>query len=266
MIKEAWKALVLAIAEAGQYPDSTDAYILTKACANTGIAELARKAISEMRHLDEHELERMIEILEAYEVPDAEPADLDPANMKRFTDGLDKLASDIDIFDSRTAVSVDVQDFSAQALPMMLTPPLQEVSLPEPEMKKLYDELSNDASSTTTPDPGAAPSLPQKSRTGIPLPKLRYENWKSLTYLVAQANKADNEYLQLVDKAITSGERPPARHAVLVSDGVWGGGLSDPMAQSSTGEAVRLDLEQKRARILDVRGITPTLASENSHA
>lgn len=250
MIKESWKQLVLAIADEGKYPDSTDAYILIKACVNTDVRDLARAAIQEMQHLEDYEVERLLEGLESMQAAADEASESNPQAFEHLTEGLSRLTADIDLLDTRTADSIGVQDFSAQSLPMLLTPPPSSVALPEPEMRKLYDEVTTDPSSPQPP----SSSFPQKSQTGILLSELRYENWKTMTYLLAQAVKADEEYLGLVDRAIATGARPPARHAALALESGWGVGLSDDGKPVESNENVVV--AEKRRRIKELRGLS----------
>lgn len=250
MIKEAWKQLVLAVADEAKYPDSTDAYILIKACNNTGVPELARAAIQEMQHLEPHEVERLLEGLDSTQPLQEDTHKADPEAFSHLSSGLDKLTADIEVLSTRTATSLGVQDFSTHSLPMTLTPPPSSFSLPEAEMRKLYDEVTTDPSSP--PSPPSASGIQQKSQTGFPLSELRYQNWKTLTYLLAQANQADEEYFDRVERAIAKGERPPGRHAgVIVGEG-WGVGLSDTPAKDTAAE---IGVEDAREKIRALRGL-----------
>ncbi|KAK4931652.1 hypothetical protein LTR28_011521, partial [Elasticomyces elasticus] len=58
----------------------------------------------------------------------------------------------------------------------------------------------------------SAPELPApQSSTGFPLDELRYENWKSINELLAEATRHDKAFQSAVDEAIAKGTKLPSR-------------------------------------------------------
>ncbi|KAK5004288.1 hypothetical protein LTR28_009111 [Elasticomyces elasticus] len=118
---------------------------------------------------------------------------------------------------------------------------LSELTLPEPELRALYDELSTDPAQQLQHDTQAAmssdslgtkedrsaqsirnksqdvlamsaPGVPApQSSTGFPLDELRYENWKSINELLAEATRYDKAFQSAVDEAIAKGTKLPSR-------------------------------------------------------
>jgi hypothetical protein len=150
-----------------------------------------------------------------------------------------------------------VQDFSKQIVPMLVFAPAPDVRLPEGEMRELYDQLTTDPSAPPK-EPAAPENEVAVSRsTNVTFSQLRYENWKLITYLLAEADRHDKAYVQSVDAAIAKGERPPQRnYGELFEDGVEiaGVGLSDPVQLFDVSEQ-EMDIEKARARICELRKV-----------
>jgi len=121
-------------------------------------------------------------------------------------------------------------------------------------MRKLYDEL------TTDPNPPAAVDTrePAVARdTKVPFSQLRYDNWKHITYLLAEAERHDQAYINAVDRAMESGEAPPQRNYGELFEGedkITGIGLSDP-PQEFEASADEADIAKARAKICELRKV-----------
>jgi hypothetical protein len=256
LVKQGWQWLVDARAKHDQLPGTTDLHVLTKACAQTDQRAFAHAQIENASHLDASEQESLFDRLQST-ADIAERLALSnvrPADMKELVSEFAKIKADLEVFDERTTDARGVQDFSAQNVPMLLFSPPKEVRLPEAEMRKLYDEL------TTDPNPPAAVDTrePAVARdTKVPFSQLRYDNWKHITYLLAEAERHDQAYINAVDRAMESGEAPPQRNYGELFEGedkITGIGLSDPPQEfeASNEEA---DVAKARAKICELRKV-----------
>jgi hypothetical protein len=255
LVEKAWKWLVDARAREGQLPDTTDLHILTRASVQTGNASFATDTITSMTHLEDWQKDNLLERIE--KETDAFEKRNTPANLNDVLEEIAKIKADLDVFDERTSDARGVQDFSKQIVPMLVFAPAPDVRLPEGEMRELYDQLTTDPSAPPK-DPAAPENEVAISReTKVPFGQLRYENWKLITYLLAEADRHDKAYIQSVDAAIAKGERPPQRnYGELFEDGVEiaGVGLSDPVQLFDVSEQ-EMDIEKARARICELRKV-----------
>ncbi|KAM0719358.1 hypothetical protein Q7P37_005263 [Cladosporium fusiforme] len=263
LVAEAWKWLVEARAKEEQYPDATDLHILVRACVQANIGDLARKAIAEMTHLEEWQRENALERLDKEaDLPSESEV---PADVEAILAATADIKADLEVFDERTSDARGAQDFSSQTLPMLLFSPPKDVRLPEAEMRKLYDELTTDPNAVQ-PEFFRKESnrRPQSAHvTKMPFSQLRYESWKYITYLLAEAERHNEAYVNAVDSAIANGEKPPQRNYGELFEGddkIKGVGLSDaPQELVVDGEEV--DVEKARARIMELRKVSlPTKA------
>lgn len=259
LVKQGWQWLVDARAKAGQVPDTTDLHVLTKACVQADQREFARQVISNASHLELYQqailLERVVSTSDrANDL--LSQGRMQPADMGQLLGEFAKIKADLESFDERTSDARSVQDFSAQHVPMLLFSPPQDVRLPEAEMRKLYDELTTDPNPPAAPE--AAPSVPARSQvTNMPFGQLRYETWKHITYLLAEAERHDKAYIDSVDDAIASGEAPPQRNYGELFEGgeeITGIGLSDPPQEFAASDEPA-DIERARARICQLRKV-----------
>ena len=264
LVKQGWQWLVDARAKDDQLPDTTDLYVLTKACAQTDEQAFAREQIINASHLEAYQRDNLLERLErSTEIADAIATARHPADMEELRGEFAKIKADLENFDERTSDARGVQDFSAQHVPMLLFSPPKEVRLPETEMRKLYDELTTDPNPPTAV--GADTREPAVARdTKVPFGQLRYENWKHITYLLAEAERHNQAYITAVDSAMENGETPPQRNYGELFEGedkVTGIGLSDP-PQEFEASAEEADVEKARARICELRKVSLPQASQ----
>jgi hypothetical protein len=254
LVQKAWKWLVDARAREGQLPDPTDLHILAKASVQTKNPNFATDVITSMTHLEDWQRDNLLERIE--KEADALGKTGKPADLNELLEEVAEIKADLEVFDTRTSDAHGIQDFSNQIVPMLVFSPAHDVRLPEGEMRELYDQL--------TTDPNAPPQDPVTEKdvavawgTKVPFSQLRYENWKLITYLLAEADRHDKAYIKAVDGAITLGERPPARnYGELFEDGVEiaGVGLSDPVQLFEVSDA-EMDIEKARARICELRKV-----------
>lgn len=270
LITKAWKWLVQARTKEGQTPDTTDLHILVRACVLADYDSFAKETINNIPHLEEWRRTNCLERLEKR--TDAPPKNTHgPADLQLLLSEIAKIKADLEVFDERTSDARGVQDFSAQHVPMLVFSPPKDVRLPEKEMRKLYDELTTDqaaapaeafdaANAHTQPNTqgelGTGNGAPEVARwTNVPLSELRYESWKLITYLLAEADRHDKAYIRAVDAAIAKGERPPQRNYGELFEGaekIEGVGLSDP-PQELVKEGEEVDVEKVRERIMELR-------------
>lgn len=254
LTERAWKWLVDSRAREGQLPDATDLHILTRASVQTGNASFAKNVVTSMTHLEDWQRENLLERID--KETDAVARTIRPADLNELLEEVAKIKADLDLFDERTSDARGVQDFSKQVLPMLVFSPAHDVRLPEGEMRELYDQLTTDPSAPQ--DPASLSNEVAIARgTKVTFGQLRYENWKFITYLLAEADRHDKAYIQAVDAAITKGERPPQRnYGELFEDGVEiaGVGLSDPVQLFEVSDQ-EMDVEKARARICELRKV-----------
>nr|OQO31451.1 hypothetical protein B0A51_02162 [Rachicladosporium sp. CCFEE 5018] len=217
IIASGWKSLVEERARLNQYPDATDAHILTKAALLADKPEFARAMLAEMTHLDTAEVGRVVSrIVESEETRETEALPSRALVEDILTD-VGKLNEDVQVFQQYIdrGESIDQLAISGK-LPMTLTRIPDEIVLPEAEMERLYDELTTDPTSlpimpeSTSPGSNIGPET-NESRPSIPIATLRYENWKTMNYLLAISQRSDVAYNAAVDEAIAMGKRPPTR-------------------------------------------------------
>jgi hypothetical protein len=257
LVKQGWQWLVDALAKEGQLPDTTDLHVLTKACVQTDQRTFAHEQIANAEHLESFQQDNLLERLErTVDTPERylSLGHMQPADTKELHAEFAKIKADLETFDERTSDARGVQDFSAQHVPMLLFSPPKEVRLPETEMRKLYDEL------TTDPNPPVAVQAGEPAvtkDTKVPFGQLRYDNWKHITYLLAEAERHDQAYINAVDAAIESGERPPQRSYGELFEGedkITGVGLSD-LPQEFEASSEEADVEKARAKICQLRKV-----------
>ncbi|KAK4545149.1 hypothetical protein LTR36_003700 [Oleoguttula mirabilis] len=268
LVATAWNELVVGKAKSGQNPDATDYHILVKAAKSCGANEFAQEAcVAAVDQLTETERESIYERL--YSTYDEQAASTTVAlDASALLEGLETLRADLAVIEERTKDGAGVQDFNEQTLPMMLLPLPDEQRLPEIEVRKLYDEVTTEQqpAASEQPQPSVAQGVddrPSISETSIPLGTLRYENWKTINYLLALAENHDKAYDKAVDEAIAAGVAPPPREKVLKATAGHDPvsiGLSDvaygPVSASSDEDVDDEQIRKARGEILRLRGIS----------
>lgn len=155
---------------------------------------------------------------------------------------LDAVFKDALYMEERLPISA-FRNYKNDPLPISIVNP--NLNAAEEQLRTIYDELTADANegraSNDAMDDGKielgisqleatdARPAPAISSTGLTYAELRYENWKTLNELLAEAERYDSDYVAAVDAAIQNGTLPPKRSSgwhVSQSDNV-SVGLSD---------------------------------------
>ncbi|KAK1814917.1 hypothetical protein LTR12_010693 [Friedmanniomyces endolithicus] len=285
---QAWQDLVSTLRQQDKRPDVTDHNLLVKAARTSGCVDFAQQACqAAIGHLPEHMLQSAIDRLHDRVEENGASGRVDVAQVSSLMSMMEQLRKDLDVLGERTLDHSATQDLAEQRLPMITTSLSAQRSLPEPEQRALYDELTTEqapakpatlpaepidalsdapASDVATPDAltahaglQASTKPPAVSTAGISLGTLRYENWKTINYLLALAEQHENTYNLAVDQAISAGRAPPPRDKVLRDsckrEEVYYG-LSDMdrpvVVDEGTGTAEQI--EEGRSEILRLRG------------
>ncbi|GAB7366340.1 hypothetical protein MBLNU230_g8140t1 [Neophaeotheca triangularis] len=287
LVRSTWSELVRARIDADENPDVTDMHVIIKAARLSDLTGFAESEYEAWKHcmslverggIEAH-LGREYTLAESQ---GATHADFENSDMGHGAEAvedvgaaeavlgeLDKIAADFATFDEVTDSGMLVQDFQDKPLPMtLLAPPPP--SMPEAELKKLYDEYTTEQPSTpsaatrgdaaqqavppqTTPKPESA-----RTTTNIPVESLRYENWKDINFLLKQADDHDTKYNQALDRAIASDSAPPKRRLGFPQPqkSLQSFGLSDAVAirGQQDPEMSKRDIESARQEIIRLRG------------
>nr|POE78014.1 hypothetical protein CFP56_09655 [Quercus suber] len=287
MVRDSWALMLEEKVQLGQWPDTTDMHILVKAATRSGCVDFARRMFKELKEeLPGSDRAGIIAHLDAPE-PDLfeEGQGRTGLDLSVLLEELAKLRADMNIIEELTRTKPKMQNFDGQALPMTLYPP--EEFMPEPELRKFYDELTteqrpsqeaevmgdNEASSSEaasgleasdTPAPRKLTTKePAYSATGIPFGTLRYENWKSVNSLLAIASQHDEAFENAIDDAIATGIALPTRKGGfrLGKDGPHVSyGISDAVRAQQTALARPMsaaEIQMARNRIRSLRGMAP---------
>ncbi|KAK0841516.1 hypothetical protein LTS02_016818 [Friedmanniomyces endolithicus] len=283
---QAWQDLASTLRQQDKRPDVTDHNLLVKAARTSGCVGFAQEACqAAIGHLPEHMLQSAIDRLHDRVEENGASGRVDVAQVSSLMSMMEQLRKDLDVLGERTLDHSATQDLAEQRLPMIITSPAAHQTLPEHEQRALYDELTTEQapakpatrpaeradalSETPTSDVATADALtahasptksPAVSTTGIPLGTLRYENWKTINYLLALAEQHDNAYNLAVDQAISAGRAPAPRDKVLRDaskrDEAYYG-LSDMGRQMVVDEKTGTTVEQTeegRSEVLRLRG------------
>ncbi|KAK3691910.1 hypothetical protein LTR37_018341 [Vermiconidia calcicola] len=288
-VVKAWNALKQGRIEMSQNADATDWHCFVKAAHATDQIDFAKQEFEAMRDTLPPQVHAGllsgIDIRELYDLP-SESSESSDASL--LTEEIKKIRADLSIIDESTKDTPRLQDFSGQSLPMTLFPLPSKVAIPEHETAKIYDELtteqrpsqpthgtsglnaehmlSSDTSyvpETTQPSPYGTPEIsePALTSTNMPFGTVRYENWKSVNWLLEQAEASDKAYHKTVDKAIAAGTVPPQRTLALSLEGVEkveSYGLSDTMRPDTKMKREKPfsdeELREAKEHILRLRG------------
>ncbi|KAF7197480.1 hypothetical protein HII31_01290 [Pseudocercospora fuligena] len=214
-------------------------------------------------------------------------ANKEAVSFDQLSAGIESLDADLDVIDKITADRPAVLDFSGHNVPLQLlgTAKLMQsrLNIPDEDMRSIYDSLTTEGAAVTPPGESgeseapeqhsqdssaidevqdttehlsrqqeasldaSSPRQPVRSVTNVTLGELRYRNWKCINYLLQLAEKHDQDYDQLVDKAIAAGTRPPARIMGFTkeeAESMVETGLSEPLR---VGKGKRKDKVDGRA-------------------
>ncbi|KAK3717987.1 hypothetical protein LTR37_005413 [Vermiconidia calcicola] len=288
-VVKAWDALKQGRMEMSQNTDATDWHCFVKAAHTTEQIDFAKQEFEALKDTlppQVHDaLLSGIDNSERYDLPSESSESFDASLL---TEEIKKIRADLSIIDERTKDTPRLQDFRDQRLPMTLLPFPSRVTIPEHETAMIYGELTTeqrpsqptqgtsdlspgyrpqpdafDVSESTRPASYATPETmePALTSTNIPFGTLRYENWKSINWLLEQAEASDEAYHKTVDKAIAAGTVPPQRTLALSLEGVdkvESHGLSDTMRSDKKVKREKQtsdeELKEAKEHILRLRG------------
>lgn len=293
-VVKAWEGLVQGRADSGQFPDATDFHVLIKNATATGRTKFARLEFEKWREALPSKYHPSISA--ALDEGRIEPQWNEASEFLHLSSlykEIRNVAADLMVIHQKTQQSPKIQDFRDQQLPMMLLPTLSQVSLPERHMGALYNELTTeqglsqtyDETEESSSDPEATSDLeatPEQieralpyvqstptsgasltfSPTNIPLGTLRYENWKTVNYLLGLAKASDEVYLKIVDSAIAAGVVPPQRtlglsltnHETVESYGLSDVAQTPRYSRRERSKADSTEIQARRNEILRLRG------------
>jgi len=270
LLKKSWADLEQARRESGERPDASDFHLLVKAAklCNQGrwAEQICRKSAL---HLPEMQRSSLYERLSSQSHfrdadPSTEPGTLD---LPHLLSEMEKVQADLSLIDERTKDRPKYQDFSAQDLHMTLLLEDRVETPQEADLRKIYDELTSEPGqpTPTSQDTSVAETKSYAiSTTGLSVGKLRYENWKSVNYLLELADKNDKQYSVSVDEAIAAGRAPPQRPSGLVIEDYGSSrsyGLSDVAREEKTAADIGVpqrvmeprEIEHLREKVLRLR-------------
>lgn len=239
LIEGTWKWIVLARTHAKSEPYLSDWNVLVSSCLTTQSQDFARRQFEAAKDsMPSHLQTRIMSLLESdFDRNEIEKNTSQMLNAELVLSELELIKRDLQIIDDRAPKHPDRHDFSSQQLPMTILPPETKAVIPEEVARALYDELTTEASTIRPINTAGAPvtntteglhlpseaSVPAqvtsvgashtRSPTNIPLGTLRFENWKTINWLLEQSAANDQVYHRLVDEAISAGTAPPARRA-----------------------------------------------------
>ena len=262
LIEASWEGLVTGRAARGEQLDSTDWYILIKACNGSEATQTFAREVLKGANMEEKRKAELDESIGSMQPRSEKPVgESEEAELSDVVEGLKLLTADITALDERTQTG-DIKNLSGRHLPMTLTPTPALLNTSDETMKSIYDSLTRDPSAapdaltssiaSTEGSTTSAASIPL-SPTSIPLDEMRYENWKSLNYLLSRAEENDRAYATIVDAAIAQGIAPPGRSGAKIV--LSGRGISDDEAEMAEQGPVEGIAEDVKKEILRLRGV-----------
>ena len=280
LMKKAWGQIAEARTTGGETPDVTDFHCLVKAAHLTNQIESAREEFAKYKDgLSSDERELIADGLNdanMYNLGIMQASEEVPVST--LLDEIKKISADLDFIGERTKEAGNMQDYRDQNLPMKLLAE-DEISLPEADMRIIYDDLTTEEHSSATQgvieeatansdeqasSTPSTPSTPALTPTNIPFGDIRYENWKLINFLIEQSEANDRAYREAVDKAIAAGTAPPHRSKGLAPHiafrEIESFGLSDlvEMAKKTKKDrpAKEEEIRMAKEHILRLRGPT----------
>ena len=213
--------------EGGENPPVADFHALVKPAHLSGAIPFARQELESFRdYIDPEAFESVSARLDDPEEALVEDGSaVEPASLDDMMREIENVKADIEIMKERWKGNPVVQDFSQQSLPLLLQPTSSPVDLPEPQLRKIYDELTTDPSQRHATDQERDAKIrmdagvSNKSRTNVTLGQLRFDSWKMMNVLLEMSEKHDTLYHQKIDQAMADGLVPPKRMTGPLEDG-----------------------------------------------
>ncbi|CAK4032207.1 Hypothetical predicted protein [Lecanosticta acicola] len=249
LLFKSWRDIGEARKERGKHPDFLDFKVFITAARRIGnednVLTTARSEIEKYKAagLSDY-LQRAIDQQLSEDFSEASPSMDQVVDAGLLLNNIEQVKKDLMFIAEKTKDRPDTQDLLYESPPMTLLD-CSPLNISDTEMRKIYDEYTTeqaakgqteedqteDSSSTETA------TSPPMSSTGIPFGQLRFENWKTVNYLLWLSEKHDRTYGEIVDDAIGKGVRPPPRHVGLTKDEMEevqtrGFGFSEPKTDS----------------------------------
>lgn len=274
LIESAWKALVHVREQSGRALEFPDWLMLTRASIKCSHNSFVTEQIEILAHAVTPFISgRVKDMLENSSTSDDRPRNIapaseDPAVVLRILADLGRDIAALD--DQMSAGRTSRPELSQRPLPMSLGQDSQSSvdKIVEQELRAVYDELTEDPMSPqTSSDTALIP--PAKTATGYPFDDIRYENWKSINELLAEAEAHDTRYAQAVDEAIRKNEPPPKRDMGWKQPGfAWTKGvtvgLSDFLQDPKSISPATSDVAVEDAGTTDLPGFSSTFETSPS--
>ena len=211
LMKKGWNNIVEARTASGERPDGVDFHCLIKAAHLTDQINFAREVFAAYQDgFGEHEREAILNGLNSgntYNLGVAESHEDFQASS--LLEEIEKIGADLDVIDAHTQEPGKLQDYSDQTLPMKLLVD-DEVSLPEADLRRIYDELTTEQQAShpdkagtideVVDQPDPSQSAPALTPTNILFSTIRYENWKLMNWLLEFSEANDTAYRVRVPK------------------------------------------------------------------
>ena len=230
ILRSAWGDLMDLRRTTRAFPDLSDWQTLAKAAKTMGEEDFVRQQLEEAGdHINPFLATRVDGMLQESSRK-GQSAGTD-GSLEDFRQLIAALLKDT-VYIEENVQSTRFRDFEANPLPMSLIDPGPHQEATDQHFRDIYNELTTDRSPK-----GSRPSIidepdrnipedemaflpirhvvtapPALSQTGYTYSELRYQNWKTINELLAEAEERDSEYLAQVDAAIRDGTLPPKRN------------------------------------------------------
>lgn len=260
LVEKYWQELVDARKATKTPVDGTDFRVLVTAVKRTGQEALARSALEQ--HKAELRPGYLTEIPEwlTEESRDRQPSASEIADAGFLVEGIRNAQKDLAVINEKTKDRPAVQDFAHEDLCMALFHN-SDLNISEADMRDIYNEYTVEQVSQPLWTEDSNVTDPITSSTGLTLAELRYENWKSINYLLWLSERHDNAYAARVDDAISKGVRPPRRNMGIEKEdvqeiGIENFGMSNPVVKAPKTSSQE-EVAKARALIARLRSTNP---------
>lgn len=235
LVETTWGHLRDSRIENGNHPRSTDFYALVKPAHLSDAVGFAQEELDKFRDVlgaDAYET-ILYRLKDSNESENHVTENVETVDFNELLAEVENIEKDLKIMKDRMQGRPAMQDFSEQPLPMTLQPLRSSLSVPEAQLRQIYNEFTTDPSAQpagslqydalTSNDPGSTSahdaSVAAKSKTNIPFGELRFVNWKMMNYLLELSESTDRAFNAKVDEAIAKGTVPPKRTRGLAEEG-----------------------------------------------
>jgi hypothetical protein len=251
LMEQYWNELVQSSEEIGRQLLYTDWVSLARATKQADHKEFFMTQCRKLEHtLTEGAKEQLLTILQEDDglVQGRDRIEFESLPGDDFVERLNTLSNHIQ--EVRAMLREDpLVNFHEHSIPMFLDPSRMNLGA-EDDLRAIYDELTLDPQQPPPTDENGSPLKPAVSPTGVPLDELRFQNWRTLTELMAEASVAEQEVERLIKQAIADGSSFRASPSALPFR------LSEAPSGSDSEERperVYPSRDQVRAKVLQLR-------------